>query len=54
MVAVTIGQAVPLRRSLNAYHQMAVKYKWEGEQAIRDSGLEYVILRPYGLGPEPG
>ena len=56
MVAVTTASAgspwSPAALFLNAYHQMAVKYKWEGEQAIRDSGLEYVILRPYGLGPD--
>jgi uncharacterized protein YbjT (DUF2867 family) len=41
---------------LNAYHSMSVKYKWQGEQALRRSGLSYVIIRPFGLGrdvPQP-
>jgi uncharacterized protein YbjT (DUF2867 family) len=37
---------------LNAYHYGSIKHKWEGEQAIRKSGLAYIILRPYGLGPD--
>lgn len=37
---------------LNAYHYGSIKHKWEGEQAIRRSGLAYIILRPYGLGPD--
>ena len=37
---------------LNAVHCGSVKHKWEGEQAIRASGVDYVILRPYGLGPD--
>lgn len=37
---------------LNAYHYGSIKYKWEGEQAIRESGLAYTIIRPYGLGPD--
>ena len=58
MVAVTTASArqpwSPAALFLNAYHQMAVRAtEWEGERAIRDSGLEYVILRPYGLGPWP-
>ena len=43
---------------LNLYHHGSVKEKWRGEQAIRSSGLDYVIIRPYGLGrdvsPPPG
>ena len=43
---------------LNLIHHGSVKEKWRGEQAIRSSGLDYVIIRPYGLGkdglPPPG
>merc|ERR1712086_186948 len=34
---------------LNMIAAMSIKYKFEGEQAIRRSGLDYVIVRPYGL-----
>ena len=62
MVAVTTASAgspwSPAAIFLNAYHYCSVKWKWEGEQAIRASGLDYVVLRPYGLGrdvaPPPG
>lgn len=37
---------------LNAYHFFSVKHKFEGEQAIRRAGLDYVILRPFGLGKD--
>ena len=37
---------------LNTCAYFAVKHKWQGEQAIRSSGLDYVILRPYGLGQD--
>ena len=43
---------------LNLIHSGSVKEKWRGEQALRSSGLDYVIIRPYGLGkdvpPPPG
>ena len=39
---------------LNLYHHGSVKEKWRGEQAIRSSGLDYVIIRPYGLGRDVG
>ena len=43
---------------LNLIHHGSVQEKWRGEQAIRSSGLDYIILRPYGLGqdvaPPPG
>ena len=61
-VAVTTASAgspwSPAALFLNAYHFFSVREKWRGEQAIRRSGLDYVILRPYGLGrdvpPPPG
>jgi len=37
---------------LNAYRFFSVKHKFEGEQALRRSGLDYVILRPFGLGDD--
>jgi len=37
---------------LNAYHYGSIKAKWAGEQAIRESGIPYTIIRPYGLGPD--
>lgn len=52
-VAVTTASAgspwSPAALFLNAYHSFSVREKWRGEQAIRASGLEYVIVRPYGL-----
>ena len=39
---------------LNLYHHGSVKEKWRGEQAIRSSGLDYVIIHPYGLGRDVG
>jgi uncharacterized protein YbjT (DUF2867 family) len=62
VVAVTTASAgdpwSPAAVFLNTIHSMSVKWKWSGEQAIRRSGLDYVILRPYGLGrdeaPPPG
>ena len=32
----------------------SVKWKFEGEQAIRRSGLEFAIIRPFGLTDEEG
>ena len=56
IVAVTTASAgspwSPAAIFLNAVHYLSVKRKWEGEQAIRASGLDYVVLRPYGLGPD--
>lgn len=56
IVAVTTASAgspwSPAAIFLNAVHYASVKRKWEGEQAIRASGLDYVVLRPYGLGPD--
>jgi len=38
---------------LNTIRCMSIKWKFEGEQAIRRSGLDYVIIRPYGLYDTP-
>ena len=61
-VAVTTASAgspwSPAALFLNLIHHGSVKEKWRGEQAVRGSGLDYVIIRPYGLGtdgpPPPG
>jgi uncharacterized protein YbjT (DUF2867 family) len=61
-VAVTTASAgspwSPAAIFLNLYHHGSVMEKWRGEQAIRSSGLDYVIIRPFGLGhdvpPPPG
>ena len=57
-VAVTTASAgspwSPAAIFLNLYHHGSVKEKWRGEQAIRSSGLDYVIIRPYGLGRDVG
>merc|ERR1711965_795466 len=34
---------------LNSVAAMSVKNKFLGEQAVRRSGLDYVIVRPFGL-----
>ena len=53
-VAVTTASAgnawSPAAILLNTIHSFSVREKWRGEQAIRRSGLDYIILRPYGLG----
>jgi uncharacterized protein YbjT (DUF2867 family) len=33
---------------------MVLKWKGDGEQALRDSGVPYTIVRPGGLKPFPG
>mmetsp|Transcript_56564 Transcript_56564/g.183909 ORF Transcript_56564/g.183909 Transcript_56564/m.183909 type:complete len:302 (-) Transcript_56564:17-922(-) len=38
---------------LNSLCYMSVKWKFAGEQAIRESGVDYVIIRPFGLMDTP-
>ena len=49
MVAVTTASAgtpwAPAAIFLNAIHSFSVKHKFAGEQAIRASGLDYIVLR---------
>ena len=37
---------------LNLTRHGAAKCKWLGEQAVRSTGLDYVVIRPHGLGPD--
>lgn len=54
VIAVTTASAgtpwSPAAIFLNAIHSFSVKHKFAGEQAIRASGLDYIVVRPYGLG----
>jgi len=43
----------PVAVFLNALCYMSVKWKFEGEQAVRRSGLDYVVIRPFGLTDTP-
>jgi uncharacterized protein YbjT (DUF2867 family) len=39
---------------LNAKRGMLLMWKGKGEQALRDTGMPYTIVRPGGLLPRPG
>merc|ERR1711862_500082 len=57
IVAVTTASTgspwAPAAIFLNSVCFMSVKWKFFGEQAIRESGLDYVIIRPFGLVDTP-
>ena len=41
----------PIRILLNNIKYSLMDYKFEGEKAVRASGLEYVLVRPGGMPP---
>ena len=53
MSAIGAGNADP-EDGLNKMCDMVLKWKGDGEQALRDSGVPYTIVRPGGLKPFPG
>jgi uncharacterized protein YbjT (DUF2867 family) len=53
MSAIGAGEDDP-EDGLNKMCDMVLKWKGDGEQALRDSGLPYTIVRPGGLKPFPG
>ena len=53
MVISVITPWSPAAIFLNAACYFSVKWKFEGEQAVRHSGLDYVIVRPFGLYDAP-
>jgi len=53
MSAIGAGNADP-EDGLNKMCGMVLKWKGDGEQALRDSGVPYTIVRPGGLKPFPG
>lgn len=53
MSAIGAGEEDP-EDGLNKMCNMVLKWKGEGEQALRESGVPYTIVRPGGLKPFPG
>jgi len=53
MSAIGAGEDDP-EDGLNKMCNMVLKWKGDGEQALRDSGVPYTVVRPGGLKPFPG
>jgi len=53
MSAIGAGEDDPTD-TLNKMCNMVLKWNGDGEQALRDSGVPYTIVRPGGLKPFPG